>query len=183
MRASLLSGFLAAAAALVLSACEKSPTQAQGNATLVVEPYLVPCTGMMYRSCMAVSDGKAAPNYFYEGIDGFQFQWGYRQTLAVQKDSIPDPVADGPSFRYVLVSTTAKVAAPVWEFEAYLHDTTALSFDGDTLSIEGYPSKIVIADSADRGRIGRVLVDRGVSIKVKPLAGDVLQGQVWTVED
>ncbi len=40
--------------------------------------------------------------YFYSGIEGFDYEWGYTYDLKVRKENIENPPEDASSIRYVL---------------------------------------------------------------------------------
>ena len=46
--------------------------------------------------------------YFYSGIEGFEYEWGYTYDLRVKKETIDNPPADGPSIRYALEEIIAR---------------------------------------------------------------------------
>ncbi|WP_204382856.1 DUF4377 domain-containing protein, partial [Aeromonas veronii] len=48
---------------------------------------------------------------FYQNIEGFQFEPGYRYQLTVSKEQLTDVPADAPSLRYQLIKVVNKVAS------------------------------------------------------------------------
>ena len=77
--------------------------------TVVVEPRLVDCVGVVPQRCMVV-DGE----YFYGAIEGFTYEEGYTYTLEVRIEELPEDEvpADGSSLKYYLVRQVSKVAEP-----------------------------------------------------------------------
>jgi len=69
----------------------------------------VPCTGVARMSCLRVRtlpDG--AWQFFYQDIEGFAFEEGYRWRLDVERRRVPDPPADGSNMAYRLVRVVSK---------------------------------------------------------------------------
>lgn len=84
--------------ALPLAACSSGEVR-EG----VVASHLRPCVGVSYDLCMQVTDvDDGVLDLFYEGIEGFDFIWGFEVTLRYQIEAVDDPPADGSSLRYVL---------------------------------------------------------------------------------
>ncbi len=96
-------------AALTLTACIQpiesgDPAAGSGEeaesevVTIYVGPELAECVGVGPMECMLV---KTDPNdeyeYFYQQIDGFEFEPGYEYELLVQVDQVENPPADGSS--------------------------------------------------------------------------------------
>ncbi|MFN2145924.1 MAG: DUF4377 domain-containing protein [Anaerolineales bacterium] len=75
-----------------------------------IAPELADCEGGAGpQKCMRVKfeDGTDW-QYFYDQIEGFDYQPGYEYTLMVEKVDLADPPADGSSIRYVLVEEVSK---------------------------------------------------------------------------
>ena len=96
---------------------DKAPVEETepGNAKLSVQiaPELVDCEGGAGpQKCMRVKfeDGTDW-QYFYDQIEGFDYQPGYEYTLMVEKVDVANPPADGSSIRYVLVEEVSKQEA------------------------------------------------------------------------
>jgi hypothetical protein len=59
--------------------------------------------------------------FLYSGIEGFEFENGFRYQLSIRKKKINNPPADGSSIRYILKDVISKTAVPVTEeFEMIL---------------------------------------------------------------
>ena len=98
-------------AALLLTACQNAPAPSQGE-TLYINSQLVDCVGVGPMQCMQVrSDEQQAWGLFYQQIEGFQFEPGYRYRLTVSKEQLTDVPADSSSLRYQLIKVVNKVAA------------------------------------------------------------------------
>lgn len=111
--------------------------------TITVDHYKSTCTGLGPLLCMNV-DGQLQ----YDGIVGFQFEWGYRYRLRVKIETIDNPPADASSQRVTLVEQLEKTRVPEGtEFSlrvygnAYVKPgaTTAFSLIDDT-SLECEPN-------------------------------------------
>jgi hypothetical protein len=78
--------------------------------TLFVAPQLVDCVGIGPQTCMLVKESPDTDwTYFYDGIDGFDFEPGFYYELRVLRHRVENPSADGSSFRYVLVRLVSKI--------------------------------------------------------------------------
>ncbi|MFM4732478.1 DUF4377 domain-containing protein [Aeromonas salmonicida] len=98
-------------AALLLTACQSAPALSQGE-TLYINSQLIDCVGVGPMQCMQVrSDEQQAWGLFYQQIEGFQFEPGYRYRLTVSKEQLTDVPADAPSLRYRLIKIVNKQAA------------------------------------------------------------------------
>ena len=63
-------------------------------------------------SCMLVQQGEKLCSeewsYFYNEIEGFQYEEGYVYELKVRVEEIENPPTDGSSLRYILVEVISK---------------------------------------------------------------------------
>jgi hypothetical protein len=77
--------------------------------TLEVDAHRVACTGEGRRQCLRV---RTLPDttwrYFYDSIEGFTYEEGYRWRLEVERRRVPNPPADGSSLAYRLVRIISK---------------------------------------------------------------------------
>ncbi len=86
---------LLASAVLLLTACQGTTVQ-QGE-TLYINSQLVDCVGVGPMQCMQVRSDEQQPwTLFYQNIEGFQFEPGYRYQLTVSKEQLTDVPADAP---------------------------------------------------------------------------------------
>lgn len=166
----------AALLSLCLAACESAGPKAD-TVELGIMPYLHPCVGVGPRSCMVAkqTDRDTTYGYFYDPIEGFQFEWGYRYTLKVEVRTIKNPPADGSSLKYVLVGEPVKGAEPNWISEMRLLGSQ-WTFAGDTMVIEGYAKRIRVADAADRASLVAWKEEPYLRLLVEPGQGGDLAG-------
>jgi heat shock protein HslJ len=102
-----LFGLLALVAAMALSAC--APFGGAGQKTIHVGPYLVDCTGVAPQKCMLVrEDPKDDWTYFYDQIQGFDYEPGFEYELVIREDRIENPPADASSLQWTLVEVVSK---------------------------------------------------------------------------
>jgi hypothetical protein len=81
--------------------------------TLEVAEQRVPCVGMFPRECLQARERSDAPwELFYDPIEGFTYEPGFRYVLRVAERRVPDPPADGSSLAYRLLLVVSKTAAP-----------------------------------------------------------------------
>jgi hypothetical protein len=89
----------------------REPSSQDGavRTTLEVDAHRVPCTGVARSRCLRV---RMLPDttwrLFYNSIEGFTFEEGYRWRLEVERRRVPNPPADGSSVAYRLVRIVAK---------------------------------------------------------------------------
>jgi hypothetical protein len=80
--------------------------------TLEVNPKRVPCTGEARTQCLQVRvPPDTAWRRFYDPIEGFAFEEGYRWRLDVERRHVPNPPADGSSLSYRLIRVISKARA------------------------------------------------------------------------
>ena len=97
-------------AALLLTACQSAPGP-QGE-TLYINSQLVDCVGVGPMQCMQVRSDEQQPwSFFYQQIEGFQFEPGYQYQLTISKAPLTDVPADASSLRYQLIKVVSKVAS------------------------------------------------------------------------
>lgn len=87
-------------------------TEASGGVqrmTLEVGPQRVPGTGEARTRCLRI---RILPDtswmLFYDRIDGFEFEEGYRWRLEVERRRVANPPADGSSFAYRLLRVLSR---------------------------------------------------------------------------
>jgi len=77
------------------------------------------CSGAAVQPCMLVKEEDDVEwNYFYDGIEGFEYEWGFLYRIEVLVSRVEDPPQDGSSRRYVLKNVIGKVKVePDMHFE------------------------------------------------------------------
>ncbi|MEW7867026.1 DUF4377 domain-containing protein [Aeromonas diversa] len=99
MKSSLLLG------ALLLAGCAQGPA----NQVMEVNDQLAHCVGVAPMKCMQVREESSEPwQLFYQQIEGFEFEPGYRYRLEVAVSEVKNPPADGSSLHYQLVRVIEK---------------------------------------------------------------------------
>ena len=77
--------------------------------TLEVDAHRVACVGEGRTQCLRV---RVLPDTswrrFYDPIEGFTFEEGYRWRLEVEQRRVPNPPADGSSLAYRLMRVIAR---------------------------------------------------------------------------
>lgn len=97
----------------LLFACKKDDAS-NDELVLHVRDYKVSCSGYEgQNSCFLVQQGALIGTedweYFYEQIEGFNYEEGYKYELLVKKANIENPPADAPNVRYILRKSLSKV--------------------------------------------------------------------------
>lgn len=80
--------------------------------TMYVGPETAECTGVAPQTCLLVKetpDGEY--QYFYDNIEGFEYEPGYNYELKVLVTPVENPPADGSSLKYTLVEVVNKTPA------------------------------------------------------------------------
>ena len=86
-----------------------SYTEAQSK-MLIVADHLENCTGVGPQTCMLVKENPEDEwTFFYDQIEGFEYETGYTYELLVDEFPVPDPAADASSVRYVLKNVLSKI--------------------------------------------------------------------------
>lgn len=79
---------------------------------LHVAPERVPCIGVGPRECLLVREGAEGDwEYFYDAIQGFEFEPGFHYVLLVRKERVSRPAADASSLRWKLIRVLDKEPA------------------------------------------------------------------------
>lgn len=93
--------------------------------TLEIDHHLGECVGLDYRLCMLVREpGETDFTFHYDGIRGFEYEWGRRYRVVVTERDIT-PVADGSSIERTLDRVVSEEEAAGEEFELTLTDPRA----------------------------------------------------------
>ena len=86
-----------------LSACQNSTAEETGE-IIYIDSKTVDCEGVMPQKCLLVKESKEADwSYFYDQIEGFQYEPGYSYTLLVKITTIDNPPQDASSRHYQLI--------------------------------------------------------------------------------
>lgn len=97
---------LSSVVALSLVACGGETSD-----TLVyeVDHFKVACTGEASQLCMQVrEEGEEDFEFFYSGIEDFDFQWGRVYELEVEVEEVEDPMQDASSQRHKLLEVISE---------------------------------------------------------------------------
>jgi hypothetical protein len=102
---------IAALLALLLAgACRSSTAPEPVLHSMEIAPATVTCYGLYERQCLHVRiDGNAEWRYFYDSIQGFTYEPGYRYVVTYFQREIENPPQDGSSASYHLVKVVSKV--------------------------------------------------------------------------
>lgn len=67
------------------------------------------CVGVAPQKCLLIKFNTVDDwQYFYNTIEGFEYESGYFYKLKIKKQSIENPPADGSSLKYILVEIIEK---------------------------------------------------------------------------
>ncbi|MGA1775451.1 MAG: DUF4377 domain-containing protein [Flavobacteriaceae bacterium] len=77
-----------------------------------INSYTVPCEGIIEMNCLLVQIGNQIGtdqwDYFYDSIEGFEYEEGFQYDLDVLIKAIDNPPADASSIRYQLIRLIRK---------------------------------------------------------------------------
>lgn len=124
---------------------------------MTIQHYKVPCQGESMQLCYLIKmEGQEDWEYFYDDIEGLDYEWGYVYKLEVSRTQIENPPQDG--------STLALKVKKVLKKEAVSSDTSfelPLSLDGS-----------VLLEKQDAGWI----YFQSIPVNVSPALADQLSG-------
>lgn len=84
--------------------------------TLIIGPYKVDCVGAFEQECyLEFNEESQEWHFFYEGIQGFDFEPGFIWTLKVSLHEREEGIQDVGRYEYRLVEILSKEAASVDE--------------------------------------------------------------------
>lgn len=84
--------------------------------TLIIGPYKVDCVGAFEQECyLEFNEESQEWHFFYESIQGFDFEPGYIYTLKVRLEDRGTEIQDVGRYAYHLVEVLSKEEAPVDE--------------------------------------------------------------------
>ncbi len=87
--------------------------------TLYIGPKLEDCTGAGPQKCMMVKENPDGDyQYFYQPIQGFDYEAGYEYEIVVKVEKVENPPADASSLKYTLVKIVSKTPAATAEATA-----------------------------------------------------------------
>ncbi|WP_394827624.1 DUF4377 domain-containing protein [Pendulispora albinea] len=77
-----------------------------------VDSQLADCTGVGPQKCLKIRRTPGAQwEFWYSGIEGFKHQAGTKYRLRIREEKVPNPPADAPNVRWVLVEVLEQSAA------------------------------------------------------------------------
>jgi Domain of unknown function (DUF4377) len=92
-------------------ACNPTSLNMPEEIVLTVYHYKVPCVGENVRLCYRVKKNDSETQFFYDEIEGFDYDWGFNYTIRVEKVNQSNPVSDASSFTYKLKEVIKKEEA------------------------------------------------------------------------
>lgn len=80
--------------------------------TLLVEHYKTPCWGLELGGCLLTQEAGGPQQLEYDGIVGFNYQWGHRYLIRVRVQHVANPPADGSSEEKSLIEILSDESVP-----------------------------------------------------------------------
>lgn len=69
------------------------------------------CVGVGPQECLLIKrDGGSGWEFWYSGIEGFDYERGYEYVLKISKEEVANQAADRSAIKYVLVKQISKTA-------------------------------------------------------------------------
>lgn len=94
------------AATLLFTACN---TSKEVTEKLVIASEQGDCVGVAPMKCLLIKrDGQTEWEFFYNNIEGFNYEPGYEYVLEVKTEKIDNPAADQSAIKYILVKEISK---------------------------------------------------------------------------
>lgn len=92
-----------------LPPADAKPNPPPAGQLMFVHESLVDCEGVAPMKCMQVRSNESEDwTWFYDSIEGFTHEPGYRYELRVEVTEVENPPADGSSKRYRLIEVVSK---------------------------------------------------------------------------
>jgi len=127
-----------------------TPAAESVKVAMIVAPEQVDCVGVAEQKCYQVKfDPDEDWQLFYDQIEGFEYQEGYRYTLLVEKLDVLDPPADSSAFRYMLVEVLEQEETGIMESGVLDNTTWLLTGYGDPQALNGVLEKVRVAFQYD----------------------------------
>jgi len=105
-------GVIAMAALCSAGVIHTSSAEAAATKTLWVAHYKVDCVGMAPQKCYLIKEGQYDEwTFWYDEIEGFDFEEGYAYEIRVAEEPVENPPADAPLLRLRLLEVVIKVQA------------------------------------------------------------------------
>lgn len=107
--------FMAFCVAWLMSCPRNSGGQSGGadTMTILVNHYLVPCTGMDFQWCLVYKEkGEEGWKYSYSDIEGLDYKWGYNYELEVEVVKEQNPPMDDPGGHFRLKKVVRQEREP-----------------------------------------------------------------------
>lgn len=131
--------FILIALLIGLSSCSESDDsntrfteEIPEGTNLRVNYFTSTCQGLITQECMLIQEGEILGtkdwNFFYSGIEGFEYEAGFVYNLEIIKTTIENPPADGSSIKYELIRIISKEVV-VCDFNNPVEDLDWLRFE------------------------------------------------------
>ena len=93
------------ASVLLLGSC----TGSQNTEKMTIASQQGDCVGVAPMKCLLVKvEGQPDWEFFYNNIEGFNYEPGYEYVLEVKKEELKNPAADQSAIKYTLVKEISK---------------------------------------------------------------------------
>ena len=142
--------------------------------TILVGPEKVECVGVGPQECYLVKENIDDEwQYFYDQIEGFNWEPGYTYELRVAVHHVENPPADASSLRYELIEVIDKVETPVKSRES----DTYIRIEQPLANVEVDASKPILVSGMGAG-----LFEGNVVVKILDSEGNELALQATIIQ-
>lgn len=125
--------------------------------TIIVANHLADCEGVAPQKCMLIKESSAGEwIYFYDTIEGFEYEEGYTYELEVSISEIKNPQADGSSLKYSLVKIVSKK-----------QDQNVSQNMTHSLTVQQHEVQYIIYEASTRGSFFQVKINKELIQKTK----------------
>ena len=101
--------FLLLLFATILFSCENNNGDLK-QTTIIVASKKGDCEGLIMQKCLLIREvDKQSWNYFYDLINGFNYEEGFEYEILISEMEIENPLQDASSKEYTLIKVISKI--------------------------------------------------------------------------
>jgi len=94
---------------LVLITIIGSCVSSKNTEKIIIASQQGDCVGVVPMKCLLIKQGDQQDwEYFYNNIEGFNYEPGYEYVIEIRKETIENPAADQSSIRYVFLNEISR---------------------------------------------------------------------------
>ncbi len=141
--------------------------------TIIVANHLVDCEGVAPQKCMLIKESLSEEwTYFYDTIEGFDYEEGFIYELEVAVNQIENPAADGSSLQYSLLKILSKKEKQV------VSQNMARS-----INIQQHEVQDIVYEASTRGSFFQVKINKDLIQRTKDRSLQKISSNKCSKED